>query len=225
MKLVEKVLENLPQDTVTHLSQLLNVDSVQISSALNALIPGVLSAFKAKLVTDMSQGNATGFLDIVSHFTGNTSTASEQLNTLFAGNSDAMDTLTQRVSAFSGMNVSDVQTLLPAALPTIMTGVVDMVKSVGVSSAITSGSELLNSFLSEKNASSPYETAIAAANKFIGSVFGGSTQAKMNANIASDSVEADAPAGGDFVHTIIELFDQDNDGSVMDDIYNMLVKH
>ena len=73
-------------------------------------------------------------------------------------------------------------------------------------------------FLSNDSNGSPYESAIKAANDFIGNIFGGQTAEKL----AAESSQL-APQN-DFAQTILDLLDQDNDGSVMDDIYHMLVR-
>ena len=218
MKLVEKVIEQIPQQNLQSLSDGYNIDSDQVSNALNALVPGILSAFKAKIVTGLNDGNSMDFLNFISNVGSDSNDNQALLSSLFGDHTDVVDTLVQRVSAFSGMNEETVKAFIPSAMPTIMSGITDMIQNVTMDSAIETGSQALTSFLSGDHSGSPYESAIKAANDFIGNVFGGQTAAKL----AEDNSQMSPQ--NDFVQTILDLLDQDNDGSVMDDIYNMLVR-
>ena len=218
MKLVEKVIEQIPQQNLQTLSDNYNIGSDQITNALNALVPGILSAFKAKIVTGLNDGNSADFLNLVSNFNSDTSDNRALLTSLFGKNQDVIDTLIQRVSAFSGINEDVVKSFIPAAMPAVMTGVTEMIQNVTVDSAIATGSEALSNFFSGNSTHSPYESAIKAANDFLGNVFGGQTAEKLAAESNQLSPQ------NDFAQTILDLLDQDNDGSVMDDIYHMLVR-
>lgn len=218
MKLVEKVIEQISQQNLQSLSDSHNIDLDQIKNALNALVPGILSAFKAKIVTGLNDGNTSDFLNLISNFNSDSNDNQALLSSLFGDHTEVVNTLIQRVSAFSGMSEDTVKAFIPAAMPIIMSGITEMIQNITMDSAIETGSQALSSFLSEENSASPYENAIKAANDFIGKIFGGQTAEKL-----AEESSSLAPQN-DFAQTILDLLDQDNDGSVMDDIYHMLVR-
>lgn len=215
MKLVEKVLENISSENLQSLSSDFRLSPEQTLGAVNALIPGILSALKAKLFTGLAQGNTGDFLNIINDF----SSENFNIRTLFSDNSEALTTLSDRISAFANIDGQTVKNFIPSALPMIMTAITQMLHTVGTHSLMATGSQLLGNFFTDKMQGSPYEIAIKSANAFLSSVFGGNTE-----EILSNTVNNDVANNNNFIQTVLDLFEQDNDGSVMDDIYHMLVK-
>ncbi|MEM6603432.1 MAG: hypothetical protein AAF621_05215 [Pseudomonadota bacterium] len=219
MKLVEKVYGEIAPDDIRGLALDNNITEADAKNVIQALIPGILSALKAKLVTGLNEGNASDFLTVIDEFSKPHLDGQVILNRLFSNNKQALETLTERVAAFSNVDKVLAKQFVPASIAPVMTAIVKMIKKIGDESQINAASSELDDFFNIRTSNSPYEVAIKAANDFIGSVFGGEVEKKMQA----ENIDRITPQNN-LVYTLLDLFDQDNDGSVMDDIYHMLVK-
>lgn len=221
MKLVKAILDNIPAETIDTLKGDFNLSEAQTSSILNSVVPGLLSAIKAKIVTDTDgDEHSNGFLSLISEFYDDNKDSNDLMNSLFSGNNEAISMLTNRVSSLTQIDADTISNIIPSLTPAIMGGVSKMFDSFDINTLLGGQSDnVLGNFFSESQAGkSLYGGAIKAANSFIGSIFGGDTQKKMSEDNAS-MVETNGS-----LSMILDLFDQDNDGSVMDDIYHMLVK-
>ncbi len=212
MKLVERVLDNIPSEEISEIAAEFNMPAVNISSVMNAIIPGILSAFKAKLVSGMNTGDVSSLLGMFESTQSNF-----DINQLFNDNTEALNTLYGRISEFSGIDEQKISEIVPAIMPTISNAVSNMLQDFGASTLIAQGNNFITDLVSTN---AGYETAINAANDFLGSVFGMETKKELSIPASS----AELNEHDSFVQNLFDLFDQDNDGSVMDDIYRMLVK-
>ena len=57
MKLVERVLDNIPSEEISDIATEFGFSSQKMSSVIHAVIPGILSAFKARIVSSMNSGD------------------------------------------------------------------------------------------------------------------------------------------------------------------------
>ena len=213
MKLVERVLDNISSEEITDIASGFGLSSQKISSLMNATISGLLSAFKARIVSSMNSGDLSPLLQVI-----NSANSDFNINDLFDGNSEALTTLYQRISEFSNIDVEQISQIIPNIMPVISNAITTMFQEYGANMLIASGGNFINDLTN--NSSTSYETAINAANSFLGSVFGNISEQIPVANIQSQGLKND----NFFVQNLFDLFDQDNDGSVMDDIYRMLVR-
>ncbi len=214
MKLVERVLDNIPSEEISDIASEFGFSSQKMSSVIHAVIPGILSAFKARIVSSMNSGDMSPLINLI-----NNTESSFNINELFDDNSQALNTLYQRISEFSGIELSQISQILPALMPTISHAISTMFQEYGANTLINSGNNFINELVANNNG---YETAIDAANNFLGSIFGTVTQ--QTSETTSVAQTAIASESDNFVQNLFDLFDQDNDGSVMDDIYRMLVR-
>jgi hypothetical protein len=221
MKLVERVLDNISSEDMADIASGFGFSSQKMSSLMNATISGLLSAFKARIVSSMNSGDMSPLLQVI-----NSTDTDFNINDLFDGNSEALSTLYQRISEFSNIDVGQISEIIPHIMPVISNAITTMFQEYGANMLIASGGNFINDLMSNNNTN--YETAINAANNFLGSIFGNApesipTNAQEQAtapNIQSQALKSD----NSFVQNLFDLFDQDNDGSVMDDIYRMLVR-
>lgn len=209
MKLIEKVLENISDNDIQTIATKCHINEGQVEQILQSITPGILSAFKAKIVTNLDAGTTNTLVDILS---------APSTETLFSYNQEALDTLTSRVSALTEFSKEQIDKFLPIFLPVIIKGIADMLQSMTGTALFETGSQMLNNFFSSTpDNNSSYENAIDAANKFLNSVFGKNVVAAPN---SSDIAEEN----GQILQHILEVFERNNDGSMMDDIFNMLIK-
>ncbi|MFT6071978.1 MAG: hypothetical protein ACJARD_001330 [Alphaproteobacteria bacterium] len=211
MKLVERVLNNISSEEISDIASEFNFSAEKMASIVNAVIPGVLSAFKARIVSSMNSGDMSPILGVLS----NTET-SLNINDLFDGNETALNILYHRISEFSNIDLDKTAEIIETTMPTISNAVATMFQEFSADVLMSPES---NSHINELISSeSGYEQAVNSANNFLDSVFG-TTNAGEKIIQGNIVVEND-----DFVQNLFDLFDQDNDGSVMDDIYRMLVR-
>jgi hypothetical protein len=213
MKLVDRVLENISSQEITQIASSFGLAPQNMSSIMHAMIPGVLSAVKARIVSSMNSGDTSSLMSLLD-------TSSQNLNTqkLFDDNPTVMNTLYQRISEFSGVDQNTIESLAPNLMPVISGAVTSMLKNFGTAAITQQGSNFMTDLLSSN---SNFETAITSANDFISSIFGTKTpETELNSDKAQPSDNNQNPV----LQNLFDLFDQDNDGSVMDDIYRMLVR-
>ena len=218
MKLVEHVLDNISSEEISDVASEFGFSSQTMSSVIHAMIPGVLSAFKARIVSSMNSGDMSSLLGVISNTESNFN-----INELFDDNSEALNTLYQRISEFSGIEISKISEIVPSIMPTISNAISTMFQEYGSNALMTSGSNFISELIKGNNG---YDTAIDAANNFLGSVFGNVPEEAQVQNSGQNLVTnaVTSTDGDSFVQNLFDLFDQDNDGSVMDDIYRMLVR-
>lgn len=210
MKLVERVLDNISTDEVTSLAAAFNLPQTKMTSVINSMIPGILSAFKARIVSSMNSGNIEPLTNLLNNIHTNLS-----IDELFDDNIQALNTVYQRISQFTGIPIHDIAHIVPSLMPTISNAISKMLQEFGSASLMISGNNFINDLVTNENG---YDKAINAANKFIGSVFGLDMEQDSQIKSHATSVE------DGFLQNLFDLFDQDNDGSVMDDVYHMLVR-
>ncbi len=210
MKLVERVLDNISSEEISDVASGLGFSSQKMSSIIHSVIPGVLSAFKARIVSSMNSGDMSPLLNMISNANTNFN-----INELFDSNTEALGTLYSRISELSGIDVNQISTILPQIMPTISNAISTMFQEYGSNMLVASGGNFINELMNNNG----YETAVSAANSFIGSIFG--TAPEQSVATSDEQVTSD---NDNFAQNLFDLFDQDNDGSVMDDIYRMLVR-
>jgi Bacterial protein of unknown function (DUF937) len=212
MKLVERVLDNIPSEEISQIASEFGFSSQKMSSVINATISGALSAFKARIVPSINSGDMSPLLGLV-----NGTNENFNLNELFDSNSAALNTLYQRISEFSGVDSTQISQIIPTIMPVISNAITTMFHEYSANTITESAGNFISDLMSNNNG---YETAISAANNFLGSVFGNLPDQTSHINNTQDTPKND----NFFVQNLFDLFDQDNDGSVMDDIYRMLVR-
>lgn len=212
MKLVERVLDNIPSEEISDIASEFGFSSQKMSSVINAAISGALSAFKARIVSSINSGNMSPLLELV-----NGSSENFNLNELFDSNSVALNTLYQRISEFSGVDTQQISDIVPTIMPVISDAITKMFQEYSANTLASTTGSFITDLMSNNNG---YETAINAANNFLGSVFGTAPEQTPYINAPLGTPKND----NFFVQNLFDLFDQDNDGSVMDDIYRMLVR-
>gem|GEM_PF-4304659 len=211
MKLVERVLQNISSEDISELASAYNFSSSKMLSVINSVIPGVLSAFKARIVSSMNSGDVTPLLGILSH-----SHTDLNIENLFDDNEAALQILYQRVSAICDIDINKTPEVVKSTMPTISNAIVTMFQEFNADALMSpENNNYINQLITSDNG---YEKAISAANNFLNTVFDKKVVTTKNAN------ENTAPESDNFVQNLYDLFDQDNDGSVMDDIYHMLVR-
>lgn len=210
MKLVDRVLDNISAETIETLAQKFELNSSKMSAIINSMIPGVLSAFKARIVSSMNTGDIKPLLDLISD-----AQTDITIDALFNDNTEALNTVYNRVSEFTAIDIQKISQIVPKTMPIVSVAISQMLQEFGSSSLLTAGNNFMSELITSDNG---YEQAINAANKFIGNIFGIDMQKKNTPN-KNPAAEDD-----NFIQNLYDLFDQDNDGSVMDDIYHMLVR-
>lgn len=215
MKLVERVLDNITSEEILELASTFGISSQKLSSVIHAVIPGVLSAFKARIVSSMNSGDMMPLLGILS----DTNEADITIENLFNGNKAAMDTLYHRTSAVTTISIEETTMIIQAIMPTISSAIVAMLQDFSADALMSSeNNNYINELITSDNG---YEKAISAANDFINTVFDKKVVDVPQEEDPSDVTMMEADG---FVQNLFDLFDQDNDGSVMDDIYHMLIQ-
>lgn len=209
MKLVERVLDNISSEEISDIASGLGFSAQKMSSVIHSVIPGILSAFKARIVSSINSGDMSPLLNMLSNNNTNFN-----IHELFDSNTEALSTLYSRISELSGIDVNQISSIVPHIMPTISNAISTMFQEYGSNMLVASGGNFINELLNNNT----YETAINAANNFIGSVFGTPPEETAATNVQA-TTENDS-----FAQNLFDLFDQDNDGSVMDDIYRMLVR-
>lgn len=211
MRLVERVLDNISSEEVSDLASEFGFPAQKMSAIINATISGVLSAFKARIVSSMNSGDMSPLLKVI-----NTPQEEFNINDLFDGNSEVLNTLYQRIGEFSNVDNQTISTIVPTIMPIISNAITEMFQKYSSNAVLSSGGNFINDLMSNNG----YEVAVNAANKFLGSIFGKLPEQVTFTNEQSSLAQND----NFFIQNLFDLFDQDNDGSVMDDIYRMLVR-
>lgn len=210
MKLIERVLDNISSEEITDIASVFGFTNQKMSSVMNATISGILSAFKARIVSSLNSGDVTPLIETMNNF---------NLNDLFDGNSTAINTVYNRISEFSGIETDKIHDIIPHIMPLISGAITKMFQEYSTNMLVSEG----GNFISELINNSSYDTAINAANNFLSSVFGTAPETMPQQNIGGSSSVGQV-SNNSFIQNLFDLFDQDNDGSVMDDIYRMLVR-
>jgi hypothetical protein len=211
MKLVERVLHNISSEEINDISSTLNISISKINSVITILIPGILSAFKAHIVSSMSSGDVAPLLNVFINSQKNMT-----IKDLFSNNHQALDMLYNRINEFSGIATMLVPDVINALMPTISQATLTMLQEYSVNSLIDDNdNNYIQQLITNDNG---YENAINDANKFLCSVFNTSIHDVENYS-KIDNVSDD-----NFVQNLFNLFDQNNDGSVIEDIYHILIR-
>jgi hypothetical protein len=212
MKLVDRVLDNISSEEIADISSEFGFSAQKMSSVINATISGVLSAFKAQIVSSMNSGDLSPLLELI-----NNDSDTFNLKQLFNSNAAVLNVLYTRIGEFSDVSAVQISEIIPAIMPLISNAITTMLQEYGTNTIISPTGSFISDLMHNN---SGYEVAINAANKFLNSVFGNKVDDTAQANVMQDSLENDSF----FIQNLFDLFNQDNDGSVMDDIYRMLVR-
>ena len=206
MSLTQVAIDNLPQSHLNALSEKFGLSETALSGAMGVLASAALSAVKAGVVRRSTQGEAVSLTSVFADF--GEGAAASPLGDLLGGNQQASDLLKSKVADAAGVSEGDAGALIQEAAPSLMNSLKEALQNLP---QLLSGDTVGSAF-----AGTGYEGALNAANNFLQSVFG--------EKAAAESGAVNTPGGGGVFQSLLDVIDADNDGSVTDDIFNMLVK-
>ncbi len=209
MSLIQLALQNIPSSKLSELTEKFGISQETLSSGLGVLSGAVLTALKAGLLQNPQNAQAiTGTSDQA--FSSNLMEGAFQ--SLFGGNKHVEGVLTEKVSAATGLGGDGASALIQQAAPLLGESFQALLQN-------------LPGFLTNKSAGSSegegvfaadgYQDALQSANQFLQSVFGKS---------AFSAASPEANTGSGLFSGLLNMIDADDDGQVMDDIFQLLVK-
>jgi hypothetical protein len=209
MSLVHEIINHIDDSSINELSAKANTSPSNIENALYTLAPGFLSAIKAKLTSD--NGNQS-VVELFKEFMTSNNSIEEYghniISTLFQGNENVKEAITNRVAEKSNIQPDGVSAILPESASLVFGGLLSVLQREGFSQLLDSNYNNITNVVGDA-LNGNFQDAIQAANKFIGSVFGNESHLDNNSFFSGQ---------------LLSFLDADKDGSVMDDIVKMFAK-